>query len=298
MLPDGFANLVQLVITNLNWDRLPRTREEVWDAFLYPIFLGATVRSAQANYVKEVLGDMLDFSAAQAVRTDPIWSRRAMAVIDAELGTIKGTLGEGYKKAILEIARKEIQSLNLSRTIGDALQFFEDLQVDVRTMRTLKDDERATLDFVDLVARSIHNVRYIKAVLWLYNCGIAKDLVPPNAHVTRFLNECGYPGFGWSKEQVDDWQIFTPACKCMKDVARQVETELGRTITAKQAQAAVWYLQTSRGLLPTTWKNSLTPDLLIQFLHSQSWSIGQLSDKLDDVEELDNLANDLKIFLR
>ena len=124
----------------------------------------------------------------------------------------------------------------------------------MKMIKSLQHDAKATFDFVDLAARSIHNVRYIKAVLWLYGCGIAEDLVPPNAHVTRFLHECGYKGFGWSKEPVDDWQIFTPACQCMRDMAKKVETELKRPITAKQTQAAVWYLQTCRGLLPTNRK--------------------------------------------
>lgn len=150
---------------------------------------------------------------------------------------------------------------------------------------------------LDLAARSIHNVRYIKGVLWLYGCGIAKDLVPPNAHITRFLHECGYQGFGWSKEPADDWQIFTPACNCMKDVAKKVGAELKWPITPKQAQAAVWYLQTCRGLLPTNRKNQFTPSLLLDFLKAQNSSIPQLSDRLEDVEELGNLAEDLKGFL-
>ena len=45
----------------------------------------------------------------------------------------------------------------------------------------------------------IYNVRYTKGVLWLYSCGIAEDLAPPNNHTIKFLDECGYPGFGWLK---------------------------------------------------------------------------------------------------
>jgi hypothetical protein len=83
----------------------------------------------------------------------------------------------------------------------------------------------------------------------------------------------------------------------MKDVAKKVGTELGRKISPKQAQLAVWYLQTSRGLLPSNWKNQLTPEFLLEFLKDQKWTIDQLSKKLGDVEKLDSLANDLKAFL-
>ena len=296
-MPDGFPDLVSLVVKNWNWDRLATSPDEIWDALLYPIFLGATVRSAQASYVKKVFDDLLEFKAARKVPNDPSWSKKALALVDMELGSIKGTPGEGFKRAILQIARQEIQSLDLSRTIGTAIQFFDNNTIDVKMIKSLQHDAKATLDFVDLAARSIHNVRYIKAVLWLYGSGIAEDLVPPNAHVTRFLHECGYKGFGWSKEPVDDWQIFTPACHCMRDVAKQVGTELKQPITAKQAQAAVWYLQTCRGLLPTNRKNQLTPNLLIDFLKTQKWNIEQLSNKLEDVEELESLTAELKAFL-
>jgi hypothetical protein len=84
----------------------------------------------------------------------------------------------------------------------------------------------------------------------------------------------------------------------MKDVAKNVGTELRRKISPKQAQLAVWYLQTLRGLLPSNWKNQLTPQLLLEFLKEQKWTIGKLNRKLGDVEELDSLAHDLKAFLR
>lgn len=296
MLPEGFSNLVGLTIEDWNWDELPRTDSDIWDALLYPIFLGATVRSAQANYVKGVLSDLLEFEAAHAVPNDPIWSGRVLGIIEAELENIEGTVGEGLKRAILRVAAREVESLDLSRTIGTALEFFDIAGINVQTITNLQDDYAGTLDLVDLAARFIHKVRYVKGVLWLYACGIAEDLVPPNAHVTRFLHECGYPGFGWSREPAGDWQVFTPACNCMRDVARQVGTELNQTITPKQAQAAVWYLQTCRGLLPASYRRQLNPLELIDFLNSQRWSIQQLGNKLDDVEQLESLASNLKAF--
>jgi hypothetical protein len=297
MLPVGFSDLVKLVIEGWNWDELPKQRDAIWDALLYPIFLGATVRSAQAAYVKEVLADILKFKAAHTVPTDPIWSKKALAIINNEMNSINGTLGEGFKRAILQIAAADIESLDLSRTIGTALNFFDKYGITVQRIKNLQNDTGGTLDLVDLAAREIHNVRYIKGVLWLYGCGIAKDLVPPNSHVTRFLNECGYPGFGWSRDLPDDWQIFTPACNCMRDVAKQVEAELKQPITSKQAQAAVWYLQTCRGLLPQGNARQLTPITLIAFMKAQKWDIRKLSQMLDDVEQLESLASDLKASL-
>jgi len=83
----------------------------------------------------------------------------------------------------------------------------------------------------------------------------------------------------------------------MRDVAKQVEAELKRPITPKQAQAAVWYLQTCRGLLPRGYKNRLTPLLLIDFLDIQKWKIPQLHQRIVEVELLEDLTADLKSFL-
>ena len=297
MLPEGFSDLVKLVIEDWNWDELPKQRSEIWNALLYPIFLGATVRSAQAAYVKEVLGDTIEFKAAQTVPTDPFWSKKALSIVNTKMNSVNGTPGEGFKRAILHIAAREIESLDLSRTIGTALSFFDKYGITVQKIKNLQNDTRGTLDLVDLVAREIYNVRYIKGVLWLYSCGIAKDVVPPNSHVTRFLNECGYPGFGWSRDPPDDSQIFTPACNCMRDVAKQVAAELNQSITSKQAQAAVWYLQTCRGLLPQGHARQLTPSALIDFIKAQKWNINRLSHMLDDIEQLESLASDLKASL-
>jgi hypothetical protein len=247
--------------------------------------------------VKEVLGDFIEFDAAKAVPDDPIWSKRVLKAIGAEVASIGGTPGEGFKRAILRIVARDVESLDLSLTIGTALKFLDDYNVNVQKIKSLENNYNETLDLVDMAARKIHNVRYIKAVLWFYGCGIAKDLVPPNAHVIRFLDECRYPGFGWSRDMPADWQVLTPACKCMRDVAKQVGAELERTITPKQAQAAVWYLQTCRGLLPRGYKNKLTPLSLIDFLGIQKWDIPQLDQKIVDVEQLEGLTADLKSFL-
>lgn len=298
MLPEGFSDLVSLLLEDWTWDELPREDAEIWNALIYPIFLGATIRTAQANYVKQVLWDFVEFNAAHSVPNDPVWSRRVLAAINAGLQTIRGTPGEGLKKAILQLAFREVESLNLSRTIGDALNFLNLTGLNVQIIANLQNDYSQTQELVDLAARSIYNVRYVKAVLWFYSCGIAEDLVPPNSHVTRFLHECGYPGFGWSSEPVDDWQVFTPACRYMREVAQQVGTELKRRVTPKQAQAAVWYLQTCRGLLPAGHRKQLTPLELIDFLNSQGWTVRQLGDALDDVERLESLASDLRAFCR
>lgn len=295
LIPDGFPELVSLVLED--WDDLKTEDSGIWDAFLYPVFLGATIRSAQAYYMREVLHDFLEFKVVQKMKNDPIWSKKILKALNTRLSSIKGTPGEGFKKAILKAAIQQVESLDLSRTIGDALSFFGKYKINAAKITNLQNNYRGTLNLVDLAAREIFNFRYVKSVLWLYGCGIAEDIVPPNAHVTRFLDECGYPGFGWSRDLPSDWQVFAPACKYMREVANQVSLDLGVSVTPKQAQAAVWYLQACRGLFPTGYKSKLTPVKLVDFLRVQKWNIHNLSIRLDDVEQLEDLALALKTLL-
>lgn len=296
MIPNGFSDLTSLVLEEWTWDDLVKKDEDVWWAFLYPIFLGATIRSAQANYVRDVLSGPLQFDSACKVQNDPIWSKRILEVLNQKLASIQGSPGEGLKKAILKSAIQQVESLALSRTIGDGIKLFKTQRINAKKILDLQKDYDGTLDLVAITTKEVFNFRYIKSVLWLYGCGIAEDVVPPNAHVTRFLNECGYPGFGWSRSPSPDWQIFTPACNCMREIARKVSKELSFHISTKQAQASVWYFQSCKGLLHSRSKRNFTPALLIRFLKNQKWTIGDLSDHLDDVEKLEELTSDLKSY--
>ena len=89
---------------------------------------------------KQILWDFIEFNAAQIVPNNPIWSRQVLASINTELQSIAGTPGEGLKKAILQITSREVESLNLSRTIGTALDFFNLSNLSVQVMIDLQDD--------------------------------------------------------------------------------------------------------------------------------------------------------------
>lgn len=83
----------------------------------------------------------------------------------------------------------------------------------------------------------------------------------------------------------------------MCEVAKTVSKDLEKEVTAKQSQLAVWYLQTSRGLLHRKYAKLLTPNMLIDFLKTRNWNTEDLSERLTDIEQLDELTQDFKIFL-
>jgi hypothetical protein len=299
-LPKGFPDLVAAVIKDWDWDELPRRNSDIWDALIHTIFLGKNVRSAQAGYVEEVLASHLTMRDAQRARGDLNWGRSILRAIDTELNAIRGTPGEGLKRAILKNVRGSITS-DLAETLYTALQFIRTNNVDVQKIKQIRNNRDETINLVDYAARQIHNVGYVKAVLWLYGCGIADDLVPPNAQNQRFLTECGYSGFRWSRYgMAEDWQIFAPLCKRMREVADIVSKQLKRKepITAKQAQLAAWYLESCRGLPGMGRRRRwFTPRVLLDFLESRGWDIDDLSDRLGDVDRLEDLGEELRSFL-
>lgn len=298
ILPEGFSDLVALSVEYWDWDVLSESDEEVWDSLMSQIFLGSTVRSAQAKYVKEVLDTFISYNVAWEVDTEG-WSNKLLDRIREETARIPNTRGEGYKRGILNLVEQDVADLKVSRTIYHALNFFNNHGICMDKILRIENDLRETENLVDLASREIYNVSYVKAVLWLYGCGIARELAPPNAHVINFLRQYGYLGPAWGGyDRPPDWQIFSVLCDRIREVARQVSEKLGEQITPKQAQAAVWYLQTCRGLLSRQYSGRLSPRRLIGFLEYQGWEIGDLEEAILDVERLDDLVEDLKSFIK
>jgi hypothetical protein len=295
-LPEGLLDFVATVIEDWDWDELPANDSEVWSALLYPIFLGENVRSAQAHYVEGLLERFLTMAAAETTETDSNWNDPIIAAIDSEMKAIKNTPGEGLKRAMLISTRKSVENYDLSRTAYTALRFFKIHDFGAEKIRQIQGDTEKTLELVDHAAREIHNVRYIKAVLWFYNCGVAQDLAPPNYHSRNFLVECDYQEFGFSRDRLDESrEIFVPLCQKMRSVASAVSKELKEPVTAKQVQLSAWYLESCRGLPELQGiRRRLTPKTLLAFLGGRK--IGYLS-KLSDVEELSDLGEELKRFL-
>jgi len=298
MLPSRFSDLVALSLEQWDWDVLPENDGEVWDALMSQIFLGATVRSAQARYVKEALDEFISYDVAWEVDTED-WSSGFLDRIGEEIARISNTPGESYKAGILGLVEQDVADLKVSRTIYDALIFFDCDGVCIKKILDIENDLAETNDLIDSASRSVFNVSYVKAVLWLYSCGIARELVPPNAHVINFLKQSGYLGSTWSGyDRPPDWQIYSVLCDRMRNVSNQVSIELGERVTLKQAQSGIWYLQTCKSLRSSHYSGRLNPGKLIDFLEHQNWTIEDLAEAILDVEKLENLEESLKAYIR
>jgi len=297
MLPPCFSELVELSLERWDWDEKPRSIDEIWSSLMSQIFLGPTVRSAQANYIQDVLNPFISYNNAPNVDNRD-WSIEVLSHLQNERNIIRNTPGEGLKSAILTVTEQEVADLNLSRTIFDSLNFFRTNRITVRKIYQLERDSTETKNLVYSASKNIHNVALTKAVLWLYGCGIAHELVPPNTHIVSFLNQYKYIDVGWdSNSWPPDWQLFAECCNEMTSIAGLVALDLDRPVSAKQAQAAVWYLQTCRGLISRNNRIKMNPCRLIDFLNYQHWEIKDLENAILDVELIGDLETSLNSFL-
>jgi hypothetical protein len=299
-LPDGFYDLVELYTKSSRRTSLPKSVYDVWDALIYPLFLGENTRSAQASYVCDMLhNDFLTYRKAKKALNDPSWSKKVASALNHRLSSIKGSNAEGYKRAILALLRNQAERGELIETITSAIDFFNIYKPIHKYIDKIKKDTDAQKEFVVLSARGIFNVGIIKSVIWLYSCGIGKEIVPPTSHIRRFLSESGISYFDWSLNGMSDEEAFAPACRYISDIANSCTILIGKKITPKEIQNAVWYYETCKSLIAhSKLSKHLTPRNLIQYLNSNNWTLRNLGDIIDDIERIDDLSQSIKDFLK
>lgn len=307
-LPSKFPALVGAVIDTWKESELPANKEEIWEALMYPMFLGQNVRSAQASYIKNVLSNYVSMEEARKLGEESGWRDRVLEKINSKLINIDGTLGEGYKSGILNSVKNQVENYELSRSLLDGVNYIDDNNIDAQKVEDLKFDRDQQIKLVVLASQNVHNVGLIKSVLWFYNCGIAKRLAPPNSHVKGFLKDCNVSlSFNdLTEEEIEVLGgknrargILYSVSDKMEEVTQKVESNLSKPLTVREVQSAVWFLQTCKKLDRVKYLHTdVTPERLLKFLDEHNWNMSDLSERLNDVERLDGVGEKLRNFLQ
>ncbi|MHA1972655.1 MAG: hypothetical protein ACTSW1_06675 [Candidatus Hodarchaeales archaeon] len=297
MVPESFTALVELSIVNWNWDTLPTGVDEIWDHLMSQVFLGSIVRTSQAQYIKQLLDPFISYQNASNVNNVG-WSDNVISFLEQAENANRNSIGEVSKNAIISGVKKQVADYSLGNTILHSLRFFNRHQISVSKIKSLENNVQSTENLAYLASKEIHNVALTKAVLWLYGCGIAKDLVPPNTHVVNFLNQYSDLGLGWdSSSWPPDWQLFSICRSKVGAMSNSISNDLGKRISPKQVQSAIWYLQTCRGLCGRNNRGKLSPKKLVDFLEHQRWDIKTLEDYIVNIELVEDLIEYLDNFL-
>lgn len=71
-------------------------------------------------------------------------------------------------------------------------------------------------------------------------------------------------------------------------------------VTARDINSAIWFYKTPQSLIArfrTGLKWRFTPKTLLAFLEYKKWSLPDISNRLVDIDEIDNLALEIKVFM-
>lgn len=277
---------------------MPRNTSDIWDALIYPTFLGKDIRSAQASFLSDLLRPYLDYAHRAAATSDAHWGDGVQAEIDAARRFIPpGSPGSGLKRVALASAEKLRKEGVLADMVASAELFFQSRNVAPALIRRIAGDRHGQMDLVANAAHEISHFGATKAVLWLYDLGLGRELAPPNRQIRRFLREWGRSDASLD-DDADDLHAFPIACRYMRDdVAANVSRDLGRAVSSWRCQHAAWLWQTCRALLAPHRKASrLTVQRLLDFLDTNGWPPETLDDRVGSIEEIESVAADLAAF--
>lgn len=276
----------------------PRHTSEIWDALIYPTFLGKEMRSAQAAYLSDLLKGHLDYPSRGSATSDPHWGEKIQADIDAARRSIPpGSAGARFKRPALASAEKLLRNGGLANMVSSADSFFGGHRVTPALVSAIASDRSRQLNLVTAAATEIAQFGPVKAVLWLHDFELGSDLAPPNLHIRHFLRE-----YGFSDASLDDdtesLHALSVACQRMGEVASQVSHDLGRTVTVRLCQHVAWLRETCSALLAPHRKASrLTIRRLLDFLDSRGWAPETLADEVGDIERIEIVEQDLASFV-
>ncbi len=159
-------------------------------------------------------------------------------------------------------------------------------------------DSARQMELVAAAATKIFHFGPVKAVLWVHDFGLGRDLAPPNSHIRDFLKEWGYSDSSLD-EDAESLHALTVACQRMHEVAARVSQDIGRNASVYLCQHAAWLWETCRGLLARHHKASrFTVRRLLDFLDPTGWTPETLSDdEIGDIERIEDVSRELASFV-
>lgn len=291
----GFSDLVEKVIAeNPASNRsIPGTVDEIWDAFSYWIFLSSNRSEADANYLHDLFSanDLADMNEFQRLGYD--WVRRIKEVGETELS--KDIIQR--KKGVLSIFLQSESLDEAFRCFNDGVRYFNVNFPSVQRFRNKTRDNQSINDLIAEIAypnspQHVFNFGLTKTTLWLQGFGLALAHCSPSRQARVFLwediqkNSTLAPQIGWHEY----WPWLKKICA--------IADRYG--VTARDINSAIWFYKTPQSLL-TRMKRGLkrrfTPETLLNYLDYKTWVLPEMSWRMVDIDEIDELANDIRNFM-
>ena len=136
------------------------------------------------------------------------------------------------------------------------------------------------------------NIKYTKIIIWLHSIGYAYDFCPPSWQTKKFINEDIGPYYQFYE---DDKYFMRKAEEFSEEVRKVVKKS-----TARDVAMAMFYCIALKSMLParSAEKKNFNPEKVVKFLKKRKITPKQLSQKLGNFDERDELVEELAKFVR
>ncbi len=283
-IPKGFDDLVKLAVKDR--PEKPKTIEEVWDKFLFVVFMGGKRSEPEIQFITTMLKAKKLVQFDYVLKTDgDDWREAVEAVLNDRL---KRMQDEDLKVALKEF-QKEI--FRISASIKGGARFLKNMTPD-GLAEALSNKEK-TWEFIENLANNqdVSNIKYTKIIIWLHSIGYGYDFCPPSWQTKKFINTEVGPYYNFYE---DDKYFMKKAEEFSEDVKKKV-----KGATARDVSAAIYYYMVLKNSLPTRSpiKKRCTAAVIVRFLKKKKLSLKDISAALVDFDGRERIMKTFFEFL-
>jgi hypothetical protein len=289
---------------------IPTDPKDLWNAFLFPMFVGGRRKSAQVSYAVSVLEEFVSLQRARKAQTDGDWTPRIKRQIEKSLRKLGDYPPDGLKRAILEDILADADGLKLSSMAAGMTVFIDQLKL--MEMGDIRGDLNREFEFVVKAVGNgaIAYVGYTRFVLWMHACNAGWTLTPPNGPVRWAMgsSDLGFTGtrpHAWNDSDaawelgIGDHVEFGQFCTWYYNLAQVLQPQIDGNLTAMEVQSSAWILGATHALMmgDANAKAKFSAKTLIRFLDSKTWSVAKFEKAIGNIDACLPLIQELKTSL-
>lgn len=292
--------------TNLG-SPIPKAPTKLWEAFLFPMFIGARRRAAQASYAVDVLRHFVSLPQARKAQDDAEWSVKLQSRLASALRNLGDTPPDGLKRSVLRDIEDEVTNGKLANMAAGMASFIDRLEPD--RLKTIRGDLDLEFQFVEdaVGSHSMPGVGYTRFVIWMHSCNTGWTLTPPSGPVRWAVHspDIGYKGSlvgRWGDDEavselgLEERQAFGALCTQYNALTREVQPMVDPSLKPVETQNAAWYLGATHASLgaDAKAKAKFSAKKLVRYLDQRGWSVETYSSEISDIDRCLPLIEDLK----
>ncbi len=281
-IPKGFEDLVALTMKER--PEKPKSTEEIWNKFLYIVFMGGRRSDPEINLIINMLKANKLLGMEYVLKTSgEAWREDVGKMLDERMQRIK----DDETLIMLKEFQKEL--FRISASIKGSARFFEKNKISPETLEGMLSGKEKTWEFIDSLANNedVSNIKYTKIIIWLHSLGYAQDFCPPSWQAKKFINYEIGPYYQF----YEDDKYFM---KKSEEFAEEIKKKTKKA-TTRDVAMAIFYYTTLKNMLPSRSleKKRFSASLLIGFIKRKKLNLKNISEMLSDFDQRDELIEDL-----